>query len=281
LPPRDFWVTDMVKPFEIDKRGHVALMWLAAAERKNAMGPEFWAELPGVVQALDEDEGVRAVVVAARGPAFSVGLDLVRMAAELGPALLDGGLAAERNALFRKVLELRRGFDAVVESNKPFVAAVHGWCIGGGLDFVSACDVRVASATARFSLREAKIAIVADMGSLQRLEGVVGRGHLRELAFTGKDIDAERALRIGLVNDVLQTDEAALAAAVALAEEMAHNSPLAVQGTKEALRMTARHGEEVGLRYVAAWNAAHLASEDLREAMTAFVEKRKPIFKGR
>ena len=271
----------MVKPFEVERREHVAVLWLSNPDRRNAMGPEFWSELPGVVAALDSDESVRAVVVAARGPHFSTGLDLMRMAPELGPALTTGGLAAERLGLFRKIAEMRRGFDAIVESNKPFVAAVHGWCIGGGLDLIAACDVRLASASARFSLRETKIAIVADMGSLQRLEGIIGRGHLRELAFTGKDIEAERAKAIGLVNDVSATDEGALDAAVAMASEIAENAPLVVQGTKEVLRASARWGEEAGLRYVAAWNAAHLASEDLREAMAAFMEKRKPVYKGR
>jgi enoyl-CoA hydratase len=271
----------MVKPFEIERRDHVAVLWLSHPERRNAMGPEFWAELPGVIAGLDADDNVRSVVVAAKGPCFSTGLDLMRMAPELGPALTTGGLAADRNALFRKISEMRRGFDAIVESNKPFVAAVHGWCIGGGLDLIAACDVRVAAASAKLSLRETKIAIVADMGSLQRLEGIIGRGHLRELAFTGKDIGAERAKKIGLVNDVLETDEGAIEAAVEMAKEMADNPPLVVQGTKDVLRATARWGEEAGLRYVAAWNAAHLASEDLREAMATYMEKRKPVYKGK
>lgn len=271
----------MSSPFEIETRGHVGLLWLSMPERKNAMGPEFWAELPGAVARLDQDETVRAVVVAAKGAAFSVGLDLVRMAPELGAALGTGGLAAERNALFRKVGEMRRGFDAIVESNKPFIAAVHGWCIGGGLDFIASCDVRLAAASAKFSLRETKMAIVADMGSLQRLEGIVGRGQLRELAFTGKDVDAARAKDIGLVNDVFPSEEALVDAAIVMANEIADNSPIVVQGTKEVLRATARWGEEAGLRYVAVWNAAHLASEDLREAISAFVEKRKPAYKGK
>ena len=220
-------------------------------------------------------------MIAARGPHFTSGLDLVRMAAELGPALLEGGTVADRLALFRKVAEMRRGFDAIVESDKPFLAAVQGVCLGGGLDLLAACDIRLAGASARFSLRETKIAIVADMGSLHRLEAVIGRGHLRELAFTGKDIDAARARAIGLVNDVLATDEALLEAARAMAREIADNSPLVVQGTKRMLRFAARHGEAAGLEHVAAWNAAHIASEDLREAMSAFAAKRSPRFTGR
>ena len=257
----------------------MATLWLANAGRRNAMGPAFWDGMPGAVAEIEANESVRAVILAARGDHFSVGLDLVEMGATLAP-MLAGGLARERRQLFDKVHAMRRGFDAIEESRLPYIAAIHGSCIGGGLDLVAACDVRLAAAGARFSLREARIAIVADMGSLQRLEGVIGRGHLRELALTAKDIDAERALRIGLVNDVLPTPGALLEAARAMADEMARNSPLAVQGTKEVLRMSARHGAEAGMRYVAAWNAAHLASADLQEAFAAFVEKRAPSFKG-
>jgi enoyl-CoA hydratase len=267
--------------FSLEKDGHVTTLWLDNADRRNAMGPDFFADLPRVVAEVDADPEVRAVVLAAKGPHFSTGLDLMKMAGDLGPALLDGGLAKERYDLFRKIAEMRKGFDAIGASNKPFVAAIHGLCIGGGLDLVAACDVRVAAASAKLGIRETKIAIVADMGSLQRLEKIVGRGHLRELALTGRDIDAERALRIGLVNDVLPDEAAALAAARSIAREIAANAPLVVQGTKEVLRYSGRVGEDAGLEYAALWNAAHLASHDLREAMGAFVEKRKPTFSGK
>jgi enoyl-CoA hydratase len=271
----------MSSPFRVERDGHVATLFLSNPERRNAMGPEFWAELPPVVEGLDRDAEVRAVVVAADGPHFSVGLDLMRMAAELGPALVDGALAHERRELFRTIGRMRRGFDLMVDSDKPFIAAVHGRCIGGGLDLVAACDMRFASADASFSLREAKVAIVADMGSLQRLAPVIGAGHLRELAFTARDIDAVYAERIGLVNRVLPDQVALLAEAKRVAAEIADNSPLVVQGVKEVLRVSERHGAEVGMRYVAAWNAGMLASHDLREAMGAFMEKRAPKFTGR
>jgi enoyl-CoA hydratase len=161
------------------------------------------------------------------------------------------------------------------------ICAIAGPCIGGGIDLASACDVRIASRDARFSVREVKVAIVADLGSLQRLPRIIGHGHTRELAFTGKDIDAERALRIGLVNDVLPDEASLLEHARAMAREIAANSPLAVQGAKEVLG----YGEERrildGERFVAVWNAAFLASNDLREAISAFLEKRDPRFTGR
>lgn len=267
--------------FKTEIDGHVATLWLANEKRRNAMGPAFFENLPRAVAALDANPAVRAVVLAAEGPHFSTGLDLMQMAPQLGPTLQGGGLAKERLALLELIRVLRRGFDAVAASNKPFVAAIQGLCIGGGLDLVSACDVRVAAEDAKFGIRETKIAIVADMGSLQRLQQVIGRGHLRELALTGKDIDAKRAAAIGLVNDVVPTGADALAHARAVATEIAANSPLVVQGTKAVLRVTEEQGERAGLEYVALWNAAHLASWDLTEAMTSFVEKRPPRFEGR
>jgi enoyl-CoA hydratase len=160
------------------------------------------------------------------------------------------------------------------------IAAVHGWCIGGGVDLISACDIRMASADAVFSVRETKIAIVADLGTLQRLPGIVGRGHVNELALSGRDIPAERALQIGLVNDVLPDVDACHKAALALAAEIAANSPLVVQGTKAVLRAGEGRSVAEGLDYVGVWNAAFLRSNDLTEAMTAFLEKREPRFTG-
>ena len=151
---------------------------------------------------------------------------------------------------------------------KPVIAAVHGYCIGGGVDLIAACDIRLASADAIFSVREAKVAIVADLGSLQRLPAIIGAGHLAELAFTGKDIDAARAKEIGLVNDVAADAEAAaLEAATSWRARSPPTRPIAVQGTKAVLAANEGRTVAEGLDYVATWNAGMLASDDLVEAM--------------
>jgi len=178
------------------------------------------------------------------------------------------------------VLRLQVPINAVANCPKPVIAAPHGYCIGGGVDLIAACDVRVCAADAIFSVRETKIAIVADLGSLQRLPQILGMGHVAELALTGKDIDSARAVKIGLVNDVFADPEAALEGARAMAAEIAANSPVAVQGTKEVLAQMHRQQVEEGLRYVASWNAGHLRSNDLTEAITAFFERRPPTFTG-
>jgi enoyl-CoA hydratase len=161
------------------------------------------------------------------------------------------------------------------------VAAVHGACIGGGIDLITACDIRLASADAVFSVRETKMAIVADVGTLQRLPRVIPEGHAAELIYTGKDIDAGRAREIGLVNDVLPDHDAVVAAARAMAAEIAANSPLAVRGSKAILQRGADLTVAQGLDLVALWNTAFIRSEDLNEAMNAFFEKRTPEFRGR
>jgi enoyl-CoA hydratase len=262
------------------------------------MGQDLWRDLPRAMAAVSEDEGVRAVVVAAKGPHFSVGLDLKAMGGLLtgavqtdadGDEKLAQGTAenapastAVRAARARTdILRFQAAITAVAACPKPVIAAVHGYCIGGGVDLIAACDIRLASADAIFSVREAKVAIVADLGSLQRLPAIIGSGHLAELAYTGKDIDAERALRIGLVNDLATDADEVLKAARELAREIAANSPIAVQGTKAVLAANEGRTVAEGLDYVATWNSAMLVSDDLVEAMTAFMERRPPTFTGR
>jgi enoyl-CoA hydratase len=186
-----------------------------------------------------------------------------------------------RTAFLENLRMMQRSISAVADCRKPVIAAVQGRCIGGGVDLISACDIRFASADASFSVREVKVGIVADLGSLQRLPAIIGDGHLRELAMTGKDVDATRAERIGLVNEVVADAEAVLAAAHACAAEIAANPPLVVQGIKAVLEDERADRVAGGLRYVGAWNSAFMASEDLGEAVTAVLSRREPVFRGR
>ena len=160
------------------------------------------------------------------------------------------------------------------------IAAVHGACLGAGVDLITACDIRLASADAVFSVRETRIAMVADVGSLQRLPRVIGEGHAREWIFTGADYDARRALEVQLLNAVLPDRDALLEHARALARAIAANSPLAVQGAKQVLGYASRREIDANLDYVALWNAAFLHSDDLGEAMRGFMERRAPRFQG-
>ena len=261
--------------------GGIAEVVLTGPGKGNAMGPAFFRELPEVFAELDRDESVRVVIVRGQGGNFCYGLDLKAMGPTLMPLVSSENLAADRLRLLRLIGELQRGCDAVERCAKPVIAAISGVCIGGGVDLAAACDIRVASREARFSVREVKVAIVADLGSLQRLPRIIGHGHTRELAFTGRDIDAERARCIGLVNDVLADEAALLAHARAMAAEIASNSPIAVQGVKQVLGYGDERRILDGERFAAVWNSAFLASHDLMEAMSAFFEKRPPKFTGK
>lgn len=270
----------------LDVAESIATLWLDRPAAGNAMGPAFWSDLPRAMAEVAQRDDVRVVVVAARGSHFCVGLDLKAMGSLVAgqPAAGDDrplSHAARSGQARHSIRGLQAAISSVAECPKPVLAAVHGYCIGGGVDLIAACDIRLASADAMFSVREAKMAIVADLGSLQRLPKIIGSGQLAELAYTGKDIGADRARDIALVNDVLPDAEAAQTAARSLAAEIAANSPLAVQGTKAMLAANDGRTVAEGLAYVATWNAAMLHSEDLQEAMTAFFEKRSPRFQGR
>lgn len=262
---------------EIDQDGHVATLWLNRPEKLNAMSADIWADIPAAMESLDADDSVRVVIVAGRGEAFTVGIDL-NMLASLKPS---GSSAAEENMqVYEKVKELQNTATAFAISPKPVIAAVHGYWLGGGMDLITACDIRLASRDAIFSVRETRMGLVADTGVLQRLPAIVGPGHTAELAFTGEDIDAARAKEIGLVNDVFDDPETLLDAAKTLAGEIAGMSPLVTKGVKKVLAANNGRTVDEALDFVAQWNASFLFSNDLMEAMNAFVEKRDPDFKG-
>lgn len=261
-----------------EKHGRVAHVWLCNAGKRNAMGPAFWSELPEVMAEIGRDNELGAVALCAEGPAFSVGLDLKSMMGTITPS---GGQIETRTRLLSEIRRLQASISSVAECPLPVVAGIQGYCLGGGVDLISACDVRVASKDLVLSVREIKLAMVADVGTLQRLPRLIGHGHVAELAYTGKDIGADRARQIGLVNDVYDTAEDVIAAAHKLAAEMAENSPLVLRGIKQVLQYSVDHTVEEGLEYVAMHNSTFLYSDDLGEAVQAFMQKRAPQFKGR
>lgn len=238
---------------------------------------DMWADIPDAMAELDADESVRVVILAGRGPAFSVGIDIA-MLASLQP---EGRSAAEANrALYRTILRLQETASCLANTSKPVIAAVHGYCLGAGVDLIAACDIRLAGADAVFSIRETRMGLVADIGSLQRLPAIIGAGALAEMAYTGSDFDAHWAERKGLVNEVLEDEAALRKRADELAGVIASNSPLVTAGIKKVLAAAQARTLEEALDYVAQWNSSFLISNDLMEAISAFGEKRHPDFTG-
>lgn len=265
----------------LEVNGHVATLWLDREEARNALGSALWRGLPLAAQAIARNPNIRVVVLAAKGPHFTVGLDLKEFGGGFAESTSSKSKAAASAVAYKQVRQLQDAVTSIAQIPVPVIAAIHGYCIGGGIDLVSACDIRLCSSAATFSIRETKIAIVADLGTLQRLPKIVSAGHVAELAYTGKDFGADRARDIGLVNSVHgNSGPDVLAAAYSLAGEIAENSPLAVQGTKAVLGANDGRTVDEGLEFVARWNTMYLQSNDLREAMMAFMEKRPPVFNG-
>lgn len=264
----------------VEKKGPVAWVFLNRPEKKNAMHPPAWTDAPDLFAGLDNDPEVRVIVLAAKGPAFCAGIDLTGMMEEM-PEILDneqkGGV---KWRLLKKIYALQATMTAIEKIRKPVIAAVHGYCIGAGLDMITACDIRLCTHDAVFSLREAAIGFVADVGVLQRLPLIVGQGITRELAFTAKNITAERARQILLINEVFKDQDTLFKEAEKMAIEIAGNSPLAVQASKDVMNFCVGKSIDDGLKYVASVSTNIIPSNDLMEAVTAFMEKRKPQFTG-
>ena len=251
--------------FVVELIGNVAHVQINRPEKINAMNAAFWTEIIDIFQWVDDTDAVRAVVLSGAGKHFSSGIDLMLLASVAN----DLGKDVGRNArlLRRKILELQASFNAVDNCRKPVLAAIQGYCIGGAIDLISACDMRYAAEDAQFSIKEVDIGMAADVGTLQRLPRIIGDGMLRELAYTGRQFGAEQARSIGLVNRVYPDQESLLAGVLEIAQEIAAKSPIAVTGTKAMISYMRDHTVNDGLEYVATWNAAMLQSNDLRVAI--------------
>ena len=234
------------EPFIVENNGGIAWLTLNRPEKHNAMDLDFFAVLPQHLQILTDDSDVRVVVIKAAGKSFSAGTDLSSAAAMVG----SGG-ANERRNLHRKILVLQEGISAVEKCCKPVIAAIHGHCIGGGVDLICACDIRIAEKSTLFSIRETRMGIIADLGTLQRLPRIIGEGRARELALSGRDFNAAEAYEMGLVTRICEGRENLYDTVEILARQIADNPPLKVMGVKEVLNYSQDYGVDSRLRYVA------------------------------
>lgn len=262
--------------FKQERAGAVAHLIMARPEKANAMGPEFWDELPRLIAALEEDAAVRALVISGEGRHFTSGMDLSAFEGILALTKAEPGRGA--HALRALILKLQASLSAMERARFPVIAAIHGACIGGGIDMITAADIRIAARDAVFAVEEINIGMAADVGTLQRLPKLIAPGVVRELCYTGRRFTAEEALGWGLVNALHDGREATVAAALAMAEEIASKSPLAIAGLKRALTYARDHSVEDGLDQIATWNGGMLRAEDLMEAMQARTEKRRANF---
>lgn len=267
--------------YRVEKEGNKGWIYLNRPEKKNAMNPAAFYELPLIVEEMNRDEEIRVIILLSSGDTFSAGIDLLEMANEIEEIKNPDQRGAIKESLIKKIKGLQEMVNCLQRIDKPVVAAVNGICIGAGLDLISGCDIRVCSEDAKFSLREAAVGFVADIGVLQRLPLIIGEGNTRELAFTAEFIDSATALRMHLVNRVYKDKESLVKGAREIADEIASCSPLAIRATKRVLNFVSEQRVKMGLEYVASVSANIIPSEDLIEAINAFIERRKPEFKGK
>lgn len=241
----------------------------------------MWIELAQVFNDLSTNPSVRAIVLSGAGDkAFTTGLD-VKAASE---GLLSGqeaGADPARNAanLRRHVSSFQDCISAVERCEKPVIVAMHGFSLGLAIDLSTATDIRVCARDVRFAVKEVDIGLAADIGTLSRLPKVVGHfGWVKEVALTARIFGADEALRVGFVNSVYDSKQAAVQGALKLAALMASKSPVAVQGTKEILNWSRDHSVQDGLRYTTVWNSAALQTKDVSSALLSGIQKRTPTF---
>ncbi len=262
--------------FRVELKDRVAHVAINRPEKVNAMNAAFWDEIVEIFRWIDDTDEARVVLLSGEGKHFSAGIDLQLLAQAATQLGADVGRNAER--LRRQILKLQASFNAVDNCRKPVIAAIQGYCIGGAIDLIAACDMRYSTVDAQFSIREIDMGMAADVGTLQRLPRIISDGVMRELAYTGRTIDGLEAQRIGLVNQTYADHPALMTAMSDLAAVIAAKSPVAIRGTKEMIRYMRDHRVDDGLEYIATWNAAMLQSADLKVAMAAHMSKQKPDF---
>jgi enoyl-CoA hydratase len=264
--------------FEIEWKDKVAHLRFSRPEQLNSMNRAFWTELPDAILKLDAEGKARAVVISSTGKHFTAGMDLsVFQGQGVTPATTTepGRL---REMVRRTVLELQDSFSAFEQARMPVMVAIQGGCIGGGVDMVCAADMRYCTEDAFFCIAEINIGMTADVGTLQRLPHLIPEGMARELAYTGRRLSAQRALALGLVNEVFPDHEALIAGVLSIAQEIAALSPLAVHGSKEMLNYARDHSVADSLQYMAAWQSGMFQPADMFEAFTAKAQKRPPVY---
>jgi enoyl-CoA hydratase len=260
---------------EVSIEEQVATVYLNRPDKANAMNAAMWDELQTCFEWLDQQSAVRAVILAGHGKHFCAGLDLGVFADLQGPSK-DPARRAEY--LRRTILRLQGNLSAIEKCRVPVLAAIHKTCIGGGVDMTCCADMRYATEDAYFSIREIDIGMTADVGTLQRLPKIMPEGVVRELAYTGRNMDAEEAREVGFVNKVYENRETMLREVTAIARSIAAKSPLAVRGSKEMLLYSRDHSVAEGLNYIATWNAGMLSQVDLQAGIEAQMSKGRAVY---
>lgn len=265
--------------FKIDLIDHVAHLAFNRPDKANSLHLAAWEEMKQLFEEIDESPEVRVVVLSGEGKHFCAGIDL-RLLMDIQQFQQISCEGRRREALRKFIFKLQDCISAIEKCRKPVLAAIHKGCIGGGVDIVSACDMRYCTEDAYFTIKEIDMGLVADIGTMQRLPKIINPGIMAEMAYTGRKVFGPEAEKIGLVSRTYTDRETLLQEVMAIAKTIATKSPLVVRGTKEILQYTRDHSVSESLNYMVAWNAAMLMSNDLMEAFQASMMKREPRFEN-
>ncbi len=268
------------KCFELTIDNKIAHLQLSRPEKRNAMIREFWSELPAAIQEIDQQSQARVIVISSTGPHFTGGID-VSMFNEPPPTDPDA-IRAKRlthgASFYADVQAMQDTFSSLENARIPVLAAIQGGCIGGGVDFVTACCMRYATEDAFFTIFETNIGMTADVGTFPRITRLMPEGLVRELAYTGRKMSASEAQSAGLVNRVFADQDAMIAGVMEIAAEIASKAPLAISGCKRIINYSRDHSTQDSLDYIRLWNASHLQFEEIAEAMMAKAQNRPGNF---
>ena len=273
-------MTSKYESFKLEIESNIANIILSRPEQLNSMSRKFWVELPEILEEVNRNSEIRVLIISSTGKHFCAGMDL--SAFDNGVANIpkekrpDNARIGE--ALYRSAKELQEYISKLEKIRVPVIAAIHGGCIGGAVDLVTACDIRLATSDAFFCIQEINIGMAADVGTLQRLPRIIPDSKMRELAYTGRRMLADEAKESGLVSDVYDSQEEMVNAAKEMANEIAKKSPIAIYGLKALMNYSRDHTISDSLDFNALWSGAMLSQRDMEEAIKAFVEKREATF---
>ena len=265
------------KSLDVSIENHIAHVKLNRPDAMNAMNIDFWQELPAAIRDIEAGAEARVIVLSSTGKHFSAGMDLAVFTSS-NSIPMQGDPARMAENLRRAVLQLQDAFNCLEDIRIPVLAAVHGGCIGGAVDMISACDSRYCTEDSYFTIKETQLGMTADLGTLQRLPHLIPQGLARELAYTGRNMDAAEAKEAGLVNKVFATHEDMLAGVMDIARMIAAQSPMAVAGCKEMINYSRDHSIADSLKYMATWQSGMFRPQDMMKCFAAKSQKTTPEF---
>ena len=270
----------MSRPFDVEINNSIAHIRFNRPEKRNSMNEDFWTMFPKEVEELDDSGEIRALIVSSTGPHFSAGIDLSMFKDDIVENETDNELGRSRGYFLQQLRFLQNAVSCLEAARFPVVTAVQGGCIGGGIDLITAADIRICTKDAFFLIEEINVGLAADIGTIQRLPKIIPAGIAREWTMLGEKVSADRAKEVGLVSSLHDNHEEMMKNAFEIAEKLASKTPLAMWVTKETLNYSRDHTVKESLENVALWNAATLHKEDVMSTMMSKMQKKKPEYRN-